>query len=130
MMSTSIKILFTLPALVEVFYILSFAFPLEFNDLYSSWTRYYILMWSRFTIQLLVAIILIRRVWSYKNIERKRKWNWTWFFVFMGNIAVLFYVWGQDGVFLKENSTPPLERCTEQVEVGIKGEDKSKNINR
>jgi hypothetical protein len=55
-------------------------------------------------IQITVIAILIRRVWSCKQLDRQRKQNWTGLLIVFGNVAVLFYVWGQDKIFLKDNS--------------------------
>ncbi|XOV67360.1 MAG: hypothetical protein ACFHU9_17225 [Fluviicola sp.] len=106
-MNIWIKILFTVPVLIQVFYAIANAYPTEFRWLFPSMEVYYIHVVAYLLLRIVVATVLIRRIWQYIHINRKRKWNWTWFLVFMGNIAVLFYAWSQDAIFQKENISSP-----------------------
>lgn len=115
-MNIGSKVLYTVPALLQIFFMLTIVFPVAFDWLHADMHTYntYLIAYSLF--QLSIAGLLIRRVWQYKTVESKRKWNWTWLLVFMGNVAVLFYVWGQDKVFLKDNSTSTSEPIQENGE--------------
>jgi hypothetical protein len=92
------KFLFSIPAVVGlayVFFQLTGFAPFIFDHGYN------------FEIALLLLFclhmaFLIRRLWSFKSVDRKTKWDWTWIILLcFYPIGALIYIWKQDDQFLK-----------------------------
>lgn len=53
-------------------------------------------------------VILIRRIWKFKNVPKSDKWDWTGILIFFSLILILIYIWKKDDEFVEmdKNTLP------------------------
>lgn len=107
-MNKTNKILLTIPSVLGLSYILTFLFPTELQWLVTSMKVYYIQIGILQGLTILQIAILIRKVWSFKNLERSRKSNWTWILILFNQIFCLIFIWKTVDEFeaLNNNTVP------------------------
>ena len=95
------KILLSIPPVLGLFFVITFSFPQEFRWLTPTMDVYcaqIIILQSLTIIQL---IILIKKVWSFDNIDKSKKKNWTWILILFNSIASLIFIWKKIDEFEK-----------------------------
>jgi hypothetical protein len=65
---------------------------------------YYILAGTLHVLNIIVMVLLIRKVWSYKKIEKSKKYEWTWIFILFNAIGSLIFIWIRMDQYEKLNS--------------------------
>ncbi len=68
-------------------------FPLKFNSFVPSIETYHLQLG---TIQIMIfvqLVILIKKLWSFKNLEKSRKWDWTWILIAFNLVTSLVFIW-------------------------------------
>ena len=103
-MSSIKKLLLSIPAVLGLFYLLTFWFPSEFSSLFPDMNSYYTQMTLLNVLALIQLTILIRRLWSFKNIPKATKSSWTLLLIIFNSISSLIYIWKMDSR-LKNNNT-------------------------
>ena len=66
-------------------------------------SAYRMLSFSNAILLVIAAILLIRTVRSYHNVEKQKKSSWTWLIILYGPITGLIYIWKIDPTFEKTN---------------------------
>jgi hypothetical protein len=85
-MTKATKILLTIPSVLGLSYMLTFWFPTEFHWLVPTMKAYYIQIGTLQALTILQLIILIRKLWSFKNLEKSKKTNWTWLLIIFNKL--------------------------------------------
>ena len=98
------KILLTIPSFLGLSYLVSFFFPMDFNWLVPSMTTYYFQVVILQVLTITQLIILIRRLWSFKNLEKSKKSFWTWILILLNPITVLVFIWKKVDEFEELNN--------------------------
>lgn len=98
-MSTSQKLLLSLPVVLLLLYQATFIAPSYFLRLIPSMKIHYILNGSIGVLYLSTLFFLLRRMWSYTTIDRKLKVDWTWNLILFGWITTFIYIWKKDKEF-------------------------------
>jgi hypothetical protein len=83
----------------------TFMYPEKFTWLIPDMKTYYILTLTIKALLIIQIVILIVRVWSYKNISKSIKINWTWLLLLFGIITSLIYIWKKDNELIEINNT-------------------------
>ena len=78
---------------------LNFLFPTEFHWLVPSMKAYYIQIIILQTLTIIQVIVLIRKLWSFKNLEKSKKSNWTWILIVFNSISSLIFIWEKVDLF-------------------------------
>jgi len=84
---------------------ITFMFPEKFTWLIPDMKIYYILSLTIKALLIIQTVILIVRVWSYKNVSKSIKTNWTWLLILFGIITSLIYIWKKDNELIEINNT-------------------------
>jgi len=92
-MSIISKILLTIPSILALSYMVTYAFPVEFHWLTPTMEVYYIQVGILQGLTLLQLIILIRKLWSFKHVEKSKKSEWTWLLIIFNSISSLIFIW-------------------------------------
>ena len=92
-MTQANKILLTIPSILGLSYMLTFWFPTEFHWLVPSMKVYYIQVGTLQALTILQLVILIRKLWSFKNLEKSKKMDWTWLLIIFNLITSLIFIW-------------------------------------
>ncbi len=87
------KILFTVPTLIFVWYLMSAFFPVEFSWMYPSMRSYNVQVSIVKLIQIIQLIGVIRILWRIKRLEKNIKWSWTWLMIFLNPVTTMYFVW-------------------------------------
>lgn len=97
------KILLSIPSILGILYMLTFIYPTKFVWLIPDMTAYYALTISINVAVLTTLIILIRRLWNFKSVDRSKKSNWTWLMIIFNSLTILIYIWKIDDQLTTEN---------------------------
>lgn len=92
-MNRRTKTLLTIPSFLGLSYMLTFWFPTELQWFVPSMRIYYIQTGTLVALTLIQLVILIRKLWSFKNVERPKKSNWTWMLILFSSISSLIFIW-------------------------------------
>ncbi len=103
------KISLTIPSILGLSYMLTFSFPTEFRWLVPSMKIYYIQIGTLQGLTILQLVILIRKLWSFKNLERSKKSNWTWILILFNPISILIFIWKKVDHFEELNNDKMVE---------------------
>ena len=103
-MTKATKILLTIPSILGLSYILTFWFPIEFHWLTPSMKAYYIQVATLQSLTILQIAILIRKLWSFKNLEKSKKTDWTWLLIIFNSITSLIFLWKRVDEFEELNN--------------------------
>jgi hypothetical protein len=103
-MTKTNKILLTIPSILGLSYMMTFWFPTEFRWLVPSMKAYYIQIGALQALTILQLVILIRKLWSFKNLEKSRKSNWTWLLILFNSITSLIFIWKRVDEFEELNN--------------------------
>jgi formate-dependent nitrite reductase membrane component NrfD len=104
-MKRTTKILLTIPSILGLSYMLTFIYPVEFHWLVPSMQAYYIQIGIINGLTIIQLIILIKKLWSFKYIEKSRKSDWTWILIIFNQVASLIFIWKQVDEFAKLNKS-------------------------
>ncbi len=107
-MSTRTKLLLSKPTIIGLFYMLTFWFPAEFNWLFPTMEIYNIQMLTFQVLIIIQIIVLLRRLWSFKNLDKDKKKKWTWILIIFNGISSPIYIWNKDKEFeeINKNTVP------------------------
>ena len=83
-------------------------FPTELHWLTPSMKAYYIQVGTLQALIILQLVILIKKLWSFKNLEKTRKTEWTWLLILFSSISALIFLWKRVDEFEEINKSP---RC-------------------
>lgn len=103
-MNKTTKILLTIPPLLGLCYMLTLWFPVKFHWLTPSMKAYYIQIAILQSLTIIQLIVLIRKLWSFKNLEKSKKSFWTWILILFNSIASLIFIWKRVDAFEELNS--------------------------
>lgn len=92
-MSIQQKILFSIPSILGIFYLIALWFPIEFGWVFPSMKSYYFQMVFLWILTIIQIFILIRKLWLFKSIEKSIKTNWTILLLFFAPISSLIFIW-------------------------------------
>jgi hypothetical protein len=107
-MTTLNKILLSIPSVLGLSYMVTFWFPQEFIWLIPTMDAYYIQIATLQGLTIIQLVILIKKLWSFKNLEKSRKSDWTWILILFNSIASLIFIWKRVDEFAEKNeSTVP-----------------------
>ena len=106
-MGKSVKILFSIPPTMAFLYWITFWFPKEFIWLIPDMKSYYIITSAINGLNIICIIFLVRRLWSFNDVNKATKWNWTWLIILFSWITIYLYVWKKDKELKLENNTMP-----------------------
>lgn len=101
-MNKFIKILLTLPAIIEFVYYFTYILPQNFIWLTQIESELYLPQIIQVLLMISV-IVSIKRLWNYKNISRDKKWPWTFGLIIFNFIAIPIYLWHMEKKFELEN---------------------------
>jgi len=87
------KILLTIPSILGLSYMLTFWFPVELHWLVPSMKAYNIQIGIIQTLTIIQLVVLIRKLWSFKNLEKSKKSDWTWILILFSLISSLIFIW-------------------------------------
>jgi len=76
---------------------------------------YYIQVGILDTLLIIQLIVLIKKLWSFKNLDKSAKIEWTIYMIIFNTIAILIMIWSKLDEFEKinENTVPNnSSRCT------------------
>lgn len=102
-MNISHKILLSIPSIIGLLFMLVFIFPTKFGWLLPNMKSYYIWVISINITVITAAVVLIKRIWTLKKIEKSTKWIWTFNMMFFHALAILIYVWKIDSQIVIKN---------------------------
>jgi len=103
-MTKANKILLTIPSILGLSYMLTIWFPTEFHWLVPSMKAYYIQVGTLQALTILQLVILIRKLWSFKNLEKSKKSDWTWLLILFNSITSLIFIWKRVDEFEELNN--------------------------
>ncbi len=108
-MTNTYKILLTFPSVIGFSYMFTFLFPTEFHWLVPSMEIYYLQIGIIQLFTIIQIIILIRKLWSFKNIEKSKKTEWTWLLILFTMLTSVIFIWKKVDEFDKlNNSSEPI----------------------
>ena len=108
-MTKTYKILLTFPSVIGFSYMFTFLFPTEFHWLVPSMEIYYLQTGIIQLFTIIQIIILIRKLWSFKNIEKSKKTEWTWLLILFTMLTSVIFIWKKVDEFDKlNNSSEPI----------------------
>jgi hypothetical protein len=81
----------------------NYIFPLKFGWLIPDMKSYYIWVISINATVIASAIILIWRIWAFKEIEKSKKRIWTWLMILFNSILILIFIWRIENQMAVEN---------------------------
>lgn len=103
MMRLTQKILLSLPSVLSMLYTITIWFPTKFEWLYPTMNAYYIINGVIYSLVIIQIIVLIRKLRSFKNVEKSVKTNWTISLIVFHFIAALIFIWWKVNEFEQEN---------------------------
>jgi hypothetical protein len=98
-MTTTTKVLLSTPSVLGFFYVPTLAFPTAFTWLHTSMDAYYFQLGTIQALTILQLVLLIKKVWSFKALERSTKTRWTWYLIFFNWMASLLFIWNRVDIF-------------------------------
>lgn len=102
-MNKSQKILLSIPSIIGLLFMFVYIFPTKFSWLLHGMNSYYIWVGSINTAIFTTVIILIRRLWTFKKVDKSTRWIWTLNMMFFHALAILVYVWKVDKQMITKN---------------------------
>jgi len=98
------KIIFTIPSLFGIVYVLTFI-----STDFLKWITNNIVGFEYQALIVNGLILmqigyLIYRLWNYKNIDKKIKTEWTWLLIIFNFISSLVFIWKKDTELEKNNT--------------------------
>jgi hypothetical protein len=87
------KIVLSIPSVLGFGYMFTFWFPQDFHWLVPSMEAYYVQVGTLQALTITQMIILLRKLWSFKNIENSKKSEWTWLLILFNSITSLIFIW-------------------------------------
>jgi len=99
-MSRAQKILLSIPSFLGLFFLIALFIPPLGYAVYPSFDIYKVINKTFQLLVLIQLIILIRRLWRFKNLEKSAKWNWTALLIFFNAITGFIYIWKKDSQFV------------------------------
>jgi len=87
------KILVSIPLVVFLVYVLIFPFNSISRWLYPTMNAYYIQVGILQVSNLVIMVVLLRKLWSFKHIERSKKTEWTWLLILFPPVSSVIFVW-------------------------------------
>lgn len=102
-MTKKLKILLTIPSVLGLSYMFTFLFPTEFNWLVPSMKAYYFQVGALHFLTLVQLIFLLRKLWSFKAIEKSKKTEWTWLLLIYPYVTCSIFIWKKFDEFEKLN---------------------------
>jgi hypothetical protein len=105
MFSINQKLFLTIPSMIYVGIVLSLGFiPPAQQWNWNGMTGYYVIVGiAQFSLYL-QSFILLRKIWSNNQVERKLKIEWTWAMLLVGFIANNIFIWNKSNTILKEET--------------------------
>lgn len=104
-MTKTRKIWLTIPPILTFSYTFTFWFPTEFHWLVPSMKVYYLQVGTLQALTMAQLIILIRKLWSFKNIDKSKKTDWTWLLLLFTTVTSLIFIWKKADEFEKLNNS-------------------------
>jgi hypothetical protein len=98
------KILLSVPAIISLLYIVTYMFPTDFVWLIPNMDIYYLQVFIIQGLTIVQLVILLRRLWHYKTLDRSKKNEWTWLLILFPSITSLIYIWKKDQEFYQINT--------------------------
>jgi hypothetical protein len=111
-MSTPFKILLTLPGMIGLAYLIKSFGPgsAGFIGGHENDVCEYVVGEVLIVVQL---VYILRRLWSWKTLTRRQKWEWTGLIIFpLYPIAATYYIWHTDDVFAAHEQQDTLHSKT------------------
>ena len=96
------KILLSIPSLFGLFYMVTYVYPSSFKWIYQLEQDYSIDSIQK-VLTFVPVIILIVRIWKFKNVKKDVKYTWTWLLFFFNLITAVIYVWFFDDKLVEIN---------------------------
>lgn len=93
------KIVLTTVDAIHLFYILPFAFPVEFKSIFPSMEAYNYQMVTLSILTISRIVYLLTKLWAFNNLDKGLRWEWTFFMLFFGTIAVPMFIWKKHDQF-------------------------------
>jgi len=92
-MNNITKTLLTIPPILTIGYYITFIFPMEFAWLFPTMKSYNSQMIILWIMNLFQIIYLLKKLWSFKNIDKSIKNDWTWLLIFFAVICSPIFIW-------------------------------------
>jgi len=80
-------------------------FPQDFNWLVPSMKIYYIQIGILQSLTITQLFILIKKLWSFKNLDKQTRSNWAGLLIIFNSISSLIFIWKKVDEFSKINNT-------------------------
>jgi heme/copper-type cytochrome/quinol oxidase subunit 4 len=94
-MRKSTKILLSIPSFLVLSYMVTLWFPTKFLWLAPTMNEYYIQIFIIQGLTIIQLIFLIKKLWSFKNLEKSKKSEWTWILILFSSISSLIFIWNK-----------------------------------
>ena len=62
---------------------------------------YYVQLLFLQSLTIIQLIILIKKLWSFDNIDKSKKQGWTWILILFNSISSLIFIWKKVDEFEK-----------------------------
>ena len=95
------KILLSIPSVLGLLYVMTLFFSEEFLWLTPSMNAYYVQLLFLQSLTIIQLIILIKKLWSFDNIDKSKKQGWTWILILFNSISSLIFIWKKVDEFEK-----------------------------
>jgi len=92
-LKTSLKVCLSIPSILVLVYVWTFVFPEEFQWLVPSMNAYYTQLSVLQGLRLIQVVILIKKLMSFKTLEKSKKSDWVWYLIIFNTIACLIFIW-------------------------------------
>lgn len=103
-MKTTLKILLSIPSILNMVYYFTFWFPEKYTWLIPTMDAYHFQLISLALLTTVQLIILIKKLWSFKYIEKSTKHNWTGLLVVFTSVSSLIFIWKKMGELEVKNN--------------------------
>lgn len=104
-MTLTVKIILSLPSFLKFFYYITFIFPTAFVWLFPDMFSYNLQIGILHLLTLIQILILIQKLWSFKNIKPSIKKEWTWLLIIFASVSSLYFIWEKMAILDKMNKT-------------------------
>ncbi len=91
-MNKALKTILTIPAILSLIYMTTYIFPTSFPWIIQNENIYYFPEIIN-SVSAIISIILVWRLWKFKNILNDTKWLWTFFLLMFNSLAIVIYLW-------------------------------------
>lgn len=92
-MNKTYKILLTIPSVLATVYMFTFWFPTKFQWLVFPMEQYYLQIGIIQTLVIIQVIVLLKKLWSFKEIKKSKKTEWTWLLILFTFITNFIFIW-------------------------------------